>query len=85
MTVSKPYLETFFNENNIRYYHGAAHFMLVQPINRDLAVDYLKRNGILVRPMTAPSINNTFRMNVGTLEQTKRFAEVYKQYITMNE
>ena len=85
MTVSKPYLESFFNENNVRYYPGAAHFMLVQPKNRDMVVDLLKNNGILVRPMTAPSINNTFRMNVGTLEQTKRFIEVYKEYIIKNE
>lgn len=85
MTVSKPYIESFFNENNVRYYPGTAHFLLVQPKDRDKAVDFLKNNGILVRPMTAPSISNTFRMNVGTLAQTKRFIEVYKEHITKNE
>lgn len=85
MTISKPYLESFFNENNVRYYPGAANFMLVQPINRDMAVDFLKNNGILVRPMTPPAINNTFRMNVGTLEQTKMFIKVYKEYLANNE
>lgn len=81
MTISKPYLEQFFDENKIRYYSGAAHFMLVQPANRDGAVEYLKDNGILVRPMTAPLIKNTFRMNVGSLNQTKRFAEVYSKFM----
>jgi histidinol-phosphate aminotransferase len=82
MTLSKPYLEAFFKENNVRYYPGAAHLMLVQPADRDGAVRYLKENGILVRPMVAPTIENTFRMNVGTLEQTKRFADVYKSYLS---
>jgi histidinol-phosphate aminotransferase len=81
MTVSKPYLETFFKKNNVSYYPGAANFMLVQPADRNNAVDYLKKNGILVRPMTAPCIENTFRMNIGTLEQTKHFAHIYKRYI----
>ncbi|CAN2043092.1 Aminotransferase class I/II-fold pyridoxal phosphate-dependent enzyme [Candidatus Magnetomoraceae bacterium gMMP-1] len=81
MTVSKPYLEEFFNKNNILYYSGAAHFMLVQPNNRDKAVQYLKNHGILVRPMTADSIKKTFRMNVGTLEQTKKFIEIYENFI----
>jgi histidinol-phosphate aminotransferase len=81
MTVSKPWLENFFQENHVDYYPGAAHFMLVKPPNRDEAVDYLKKNNILVRPMIAPSISDTFRMNVGTLEQTQRFARVYTLYI----
>jgi histidinol-phosphate aminotransferase len=85
MTVSKPYLEAFFKENNVCYYPGAAHFMLVRPPDKDDAVNYLKKNGILVRPMIAPSIENTFRMNVGSLEQTRRFAHVYKRYIMKND
>ncbi len=82
MTISKPYLEKFFNENGVRYYSGAAHFMLVYPENRDKAVQYLKDHDILVRPMMADLIKNTFRMNVGTLEQTKRFTEVYMKLET---
>ncbi|MGE0083760.1 MAG: histidinol-phosphate transaminase [Desulfococcaceae bacterium] len=80
MKVSKPWLENFFAENRISYYPGAAHFMIVEPKNRDGVVQYLKDNGILVRPMVAPLIRHTFRMNLGTLEQTKRFAEVYMRY-----
>ncbi len=85
MTVSKPYLEAFFKENNVCYYPGKAHFVLVQPTDKNNAVHYLKKNGILVRPMIAPSIKKTFRMNVGTLEQTKQFIHVYKSYIMENE
>ncbi|MBF0118369.1 MAG: aminotransferase class I/II-fold pyridoxal phosphate-dependent enzyme [Desulfobacterales bacterium] len=81
MTVSKPYLERFFDENKVKYYMGSAHFMIVKPKNRDKAVSFLKDNGILVRPMVAKLIKDTFRMNVGTFEQTKKFTEVYKKYL----
>jgi histidinol-phosphate aminotransferase len=81
MQQSKPYLETFFKENQVTYYPGAAHFLLVEPEDRDGAVAFLKEQGILVRPMVAPAISKTFRMNVGTLEQTKHFAEVYAKYL----
>ena len=81
MTVSKPWLEKFFKKHNVNYYQSAAHFMLVKPAKRDEAVDYLKKNNILVRPMIAPSISDTFRMNVGTFDQTQQFAGVYKEYL----
>jgi histidinol-phosphate aminotransferase len=81
MTRSKPFLENFFKEKKVRYYPGAAHFMLVQPHNRDHAVTYLKDQGILVRPMFAPLIEKTFRMCVGNMEQTQRFAIVYEKYL----
>jgi len=43
MTVSKPYLEAFFKENNVCYYPGKAHFVLVQPTDKNNAVHYLKK------------------------------------------
>ncbi|MFO8084378.1 MAG: histidinol-phosphate transaminase [Desulfobacterales bacterium] len=81
VTRSKPFLENFFDEQKVKYYPGAAHFMLVQPRHRDQAVNYLKAHGILVRPMFAPSIEKTFRMCVGSLEQTQQFAAVYEKYL----
>lgn len=81
MTRSKPFLENFFEEQKVTYYPGAAHFMLVQPSNRDQAVNYLKDHGILVRPMFASSIETTFRMCVGSVEQTRQFAAVYEKFL----
>ncbi len=74
-------LERFFNENKITHHPGAAHFILVRPRDRDGAVRYLREHGILVRPMVAPLIQDMFRMNAGSLEQTKHFMDVYKKYI----
>jgi histidinol-phosphate aminotransferase len=85
MTRSKPFLETFFIEHGVVFFTGAAHFFLVNPRNRDLAVRYLKESGILVRPMVADPICGTFRMNVGTLDQTRRFTEVYHAYLREHE
>jgi histidinol-phosphate aminotransferase len=81
MTSSKPYIEIFFNQKKITYFPGSAHFLLVKPKNRDQAVAYLRENNILVRPMFFPLIDQTFRMNIGTLSQVKRFVAVYNEYI----
>lgn len=81
MNRSKPLVEAFFRSKSVKYYPAAAHFMLVEPEDRDKAVHFLKDNGILVRPMVAPSIIRTFRMNVGTVEQSKRFIEVFEAFL----
>ncbi|MCP4692312.1 MAG: aminotransferase class I/II-fold pyridoxal phosphate-dependent enzyme [Desulfobacterales bacterium] len=82
MNISKPFLEDFLKEHDVRLFPGAAHFLLIKPGDRDNAVRYLKENGILVRPMTAPLIRDSFRMNIDTLDRTKRFIEVYKKFLT---
>jgi histidinol-phosphate aminotransferase len=76
MQVSKPLLENFFRDKKIFFYPGAAHFMLVKPPDRDAMVEHCKRQGILVFPMKAQGIADTFRMSVGTEEETRRFIEV---------
>ncbi len=81
MYLSKAHLESFFYESGVDYYHGAAHFLLVRPQYRDEAVQFLKNHNILVRPMIADLIKNTFRMNVGTFEQTEHFTGVYIKYL----
>ena len=80
MEESKPTLERFFDESGVTYFKGAAHFMLVQPKNVQETLEFLKTNGILVRPMSSP-IEHTFRVSVGTLEQTQYFILVYKKYL----
>ncbi len=81
MNVSKPFLEGFFKEHGVRHFPGAAHFLLIKPGDRDNAVNYLKEHGILVRPMTAPLIRDAFRMNIDTLDRTRRFVEVYENFL----
>ncbi len=81
MCIAKPEMEEFFRQNGVSYFPGAAHFMLVKPADRDGAVQYLKDHGILVRPMVADLISDTFRVTVGTSSQTRKFIEVYGAYL----
>jgi len=80
MAVSKPLLEQFFEQNKVFYYPGAANFMLVRSEHRDEVVRYLKKQGILVRPMTAPAILDTFRVSIGTVAETQSFIDVYSKF-----
>jgi len=81
MTVSKPLVQRFFADNQVRFYPGAAHFFLVEPDDRDAVVEHLKARKILVFPMRAPGIATTFRMSVGTERETRRFIEAYQAYL----
>jgi histidinol-phosphate aminotransferase len=78
MTVSKPMLENFFDQQGVSYYRGAANFMLVRSKQRDEIVQYLQEHGILVRPMMATLIKDTFRLGIGTALETQRFIEVFR-------
>ncbi|MFP4477527.1 MAG: pyridoxal phosphate-dependent aminotransferase [Desulfatibacillaceae bacterium] len=80
MDNSWPFLIRFFEELGVEYFPGSAHFLLVRPKNRDKAVEYLREHGVLVRPMFAPLIADTFRMCLGTLAQTRHFASVYEKF-----
>ena len=71
----------FFREQQVTFYPSSAHFMLVAPKNRDEAVTYLKEHGILVRPMTAPAIQHTFRMGVGSPQAAEQLIQAYTNYL----
>lgn len=81
ISVSKPFIEGYFLKRNIEHYKGSANFLLVKPFHRDNAVNYLKQQGILVRPMIAPMINKTFRLSIGTLDQMKRFTQTFDTFL----
>ena len=76
MDESKPALEKYFDEQQVKYYSGAANFMLVEPHNIVKATTFLKENKILVRMMSAP-ISHTFRMSLRMMPDMRRFMEVY--------
>ena len=80
MDESKPALEKYFDEQQVKYYSGATNFMLVEPHNIDKATAFLKENKILVRVMSAP-ISNTFRMSLRMMPDMRRFMEVYSMYL----
>ncbi|GAB0057357.1 Histidinol-phosphate aminotransferase [Candidatus Magnetaquicoccaceae bacterium FCR-1] len=80
MGEGKPFTEAALRELGVTFYPAAANFMLVEPEDRDGMVAYMKANGILVRPMVAPSLVKTFRLTIGPLEEMRRFVEVLRGY-----
>jgi len=80
MKIAKPALELFFNNNQVKYYKGDANFMLIEPNNVEEAIEVLKQNKILVRPMKPP-ISQTFRLSVSILKDCQTFMNVYKNYL----
>lgn len=85
MTVSKPFVEDFFQQQGIKYFPSASNFMLVQPDARDDVVQYLKEQGILVRPMVAAAINQTFRLSIGLPEEMQQFTQCYRDYLNRRQ
>lgn len=80
MKKSKPMIEKFFFENDIRFYASAANFILYKPI-QEQEEKILRDNGILVRAQDKTNIENTLRLTIGTIEQMKQFIKVYRNKI----
>ncbi|GIT73780.1 MAG: hypothetical protein Ct9H300mP28_35940 [Pseudomonadota bacterium] len=54
MDESKPAIEKYFDENQVRYFPSKANFMLVKPSDVQQACKFLMENKILVRQMSPP-------------------------------
>ena len=77
---SKPALEKYFDQHQVKYYSNKTNFMLVEPPDPVAACKYLKENKILVRPM-GPPISHTFRMSLRMMPEMQRFMEVYSRFL----
>ena len=81
MEESKPKIEEFFKENNVKYWPGAANFLLVKPADSQKAIEVLESEGILVRPRKGPNIEGTVRVSIGTLKDTERFITAFSKVL----
>ena len=79
MERAKPMVERFLDERGVAYYPSGGNFLLVRPDNPRAASDYLRENGILVRPQRPP-VEDTFRLSIGTAADMERFMEVFAGY-----
>lgn len=83
MTVSKPVLEEFYEENGIRFFPSVAGFHLLEAPG---LYDFLRnRNGlrILVRPRSDPP--GTVRVSIGTREDTEKYIKALQEYLEANK
>jgi histidinol-phosphate aminotransferase len=81
MERSKPMLELFFRDHGVKYWPGAANYLLVKPRNQKKTVEFLKSSGILVRPRRGPNIDGTIRVSIGTMADTERFIQAYRKLL----
>ncbi len=81
MKIGKPYIEQALTEAQVKFFPGAANFMLVEPSNRDQAVEFIKQNGTLVRPMVAISLTKTFRLTLGPLKEMQHFMSIFSRFL----
>lgn len=77
-TQSKPILETFFQKNGISYVPSQSNFILFRIDDPSKTCEALNKAGIKVRPRSGPGIENTIRVSIGTVSQTKQFIQTYK-------
>ena len=80
MEVSKPMLEQFYRENNIKFYPSNAGFHLLQYNGLS---EFLKSKGILVRPRSDPK--GTVRVSIGTREDTRKYLEAFQEYLNSSK
>ncbi|EKD43475.1 MAG: hypothetical protein ACD_72C00261G0012 [uncultured bacterium] len=78
---SRPLVEKFFRENNIKYFSSASNFVLIRPDNSKKVFGILKQNGVLVRLLNQQSSAGMIRVTVGTVSQMKIFINVYTDKI----
>ena len=81
MDAVKPNLENFLRKQGVKFYPSEANFFLVEPKGgAATVVNYLKEQGILVRPMRPP-LEHCFRMSLRRMNEMERFLEVFTIYL----
>ncbi|OGJ53302.1 hypothetical protein A2448_01405 [Candidatus Peregrinibacteria bacterium RIFOXYC2_FULL_41_22] len=78
MQKAKPMVEQFFEKNNVKYYKSGSNFILFKPEKADATYKKLIEKGVLVRPQNRTNIENTLRVSIGTVDQMKKFIDVYR-------
>lgn len=81
MWDAKPLVEKFFDENTIPYFPSRANFILFRPNDAENVMNTLSANGVLVRPQNKQNIENTLRVSIGTINQMKKFIDIYKNSV----
>ncbi|GAA5317402.1 MAG: histidinol-phosphate transaminase [Candidatus Pelagadaptatus aseana] len=71
MTQSKPMLEAFLKERNIRFWPSAANYIWAFPDDAEALSEGLEKAAILVRPKADLEGNLGLRITLGTREQTE--------------
>lgn len=80
MHEAKPAFEQFLAERNIPFWPSEANYVWCFPENADAINRALVAAGILVRPKADSNGEVGLRITIGTVEQTQRAVDVFKQF-----
>ena len=79
----KEKLYKVFNELNVEFVKSSTNFILIKvPGKADKVVNFLLREGVIVRDMTGWGLEGYFRMNVGTKEENSIFIEKFTEAVS---
>ena len=78
MRQHKEKIETALRDKDIDFLPSEANFLCVQ--NELALAEFLSENGIRVRKMSQPELNNSFRMTIGDEEITKLVLKLLADY-----
>lgn len=76
MGESKPMVERFYEENNVKFFSSAAAFHLLRAPG---LYEFLEIRQILVRPRKDPP--GTVRVSIGTREDTRKYIEAFSEFL----
>jgi len=78
MNISKPFMEKYLIEKNIKFYPSYANFLLVVVGNAKKVYESLRERNILVRPQRG-KLESCVRISIGTLQDTKEFIKNFDE------
>ncbi|MRI33002.1 histidinol-phosphate aminotransferase [Endozoicomonas sp. OPT23] len=81
MEVSKPMFEEFLDQQGIEYWPSVANFVWMFPEKPEELEQYLRRNGVLVRPKTDESSRVGLRINFGSKYQTENLIKLISLFL----
>lgn len=81
MDSSKPLLEAYLKKKSIDYWPGTANFLWTFPPNPESVEQFLRKQGILVRPKKDHSGRLGLRITIGDKPQTERLILTLEQVL----
>ena len=81
MSVSKPMLEAWLDENNISYWPSSANFIWAFPDDSNALEKRLRAHGILVRPKPDSGGRTGLRITLGSAQQTEKLLAVLAESV----
>lgn len=80
MLASKPEMEAFYREKGIPFWPSGTNFHLIEPPIKDLAAK-LEAEKIKIRPMSYKGFENTVRISIGTLNDTRTILKALRKIL----